>query len=67
MDAANTAQATVIALGTTVQDNAARIQTLWDALFSDITTNPFTVSFSDLSGVNMTAGIWNATLQRVEC
>lgn len=67
VDAANTAQATVIALGTTVQDNAARIQTLWDALFSDITTNPFTVSFSDLSGVNMTAGIWNATLQRVEC
>lgn len=66
-ETADAAQAAVVTLGTVVQDNSARIQTLWDALFSDITTNPFTVSFSDLSGVNMTAGIWNATLQRVEC
>lgn len=67
VDTATAAQAAVVSMGTAVQDNAARIQTLWDALFSDITTNPFTVSFSDLSGVTMTAGIWNATLQRVEC
>jgi RNAse (barnase) inhibitor barstar len=67
VEAADEAQAAVVTLGTAVQDNTAKIQTLWDALFSDITTNPFTVSFADLSGVNMTAGIWNATLQRVEC
>lgn len=67
VEAADEAQAAVVTIGTAVQDNTAKIQTLWDALFSDITTNPFTVSFADLSGVNMTAGIWNATLQRVEC
>lgn len=67
VDMASAAQAAVVGLNTTVQDNAAKIQTLWDALFSDITTNPFTVSFANLAGVTMTAGVWNEALQRVEC
>jgi len=50
-----------------VDYNAGRIQTLWDAIFSDITTNPFSVTFSDLEGFTLLSGVWNATSQRLEC
>lgn len=35
-------------------------------LFNDITTNPFLILFDDLDGVTST-GIWNESLQRIEC
>jgi len=47
--------------------NTGRIQTLWDAIFSDITTNPFIVTFSDLVGITLTSGVWNQANQRLEC
>lgn len=50
-----------------IEYNAGRIQILWDAIFSDITTNPFNVTFSDLEGITLTSGVWNATSQRLEC
>ena len=43
------------------------IATLWDAVFSEITTNPFQITFADLTGITLTAGIWNSGLQRLEC
>ena len=35
-------------------------------VFNDITENPFLILFDDLSGVN-TTGVWNESLQRIEC
>lgn len=50
-----------------ITQNTSKINTLWDALFSDITTNPFSVTFGDLNGIALSSGVWNATLQRLEC
>ena len=47
--------------------NTSKIATLWDAVFSEITTNPFQITFADLTGITLTAGIWNSGLQRLEC
>lgn len=64
---ANEALQAVISLNEAVTQNTSKISTLWDAVFSDITTNPFMINFSDLSGITLTTGIWNASLQRLEC
>lgn len=61
------ANAAVTAATNQIATNTANIQILWDAIFNDITTNPFSVSFADLDGVTLTAGIWNTTYNRVEC
>ena len=44
----------------------ARVDMLEGVLFNDITTNPFLILFDDLDGVTST-GIWNESLQRIEC
>ena len=44
-----------------------QIATLWDAVFSDITSNPFQITFADLTGITLKSGVWNASLQRLEC
>lgn len=49
-----------------VQSNVARITAIESALFNDITANPYSIMFDDLDGVQAT-GVWNATLQRIEC
>lgn len=64
---ANSAAQAVIDLNKAVTQNTSKINTLWDAVFSDITTNPFQITFVDLSGITLTSGVWNATLQRLEC
>ena len=64
---ANSAAQSVIELNKAVTQNTSKINTLWDAVFSDITTNPFQITFVDLDGITLTSGIWNATLQRLEC
>lgn len=51
----------------TVAQNTSKITTLWDAVFGDITTNPFQITFADLSGITLVTGVWNASLQRLEC
>lgn len=43
------------------------IKQLEDAMFNDITKNPFTVDFKDLKGIKMLKGCWNKELQRLEC
>lgn len=50
-----------------VSDNTSKIATLWDAVFSNITGNPFTAAFTSLAGFNVTAGVYNATQKRLEC
>lgn len=57
----------VISISNSVAQNTSKINTLWDAVFSDITSNPFQITFVNLSGITLTSGVWNATLQRLEC
>lgn len=65
--AANAAQQAVDALTGSVTENTSKISTLWNAVFTEVTTNPFTITFSNLDGVTVSSGVWNATLQRLEC
>ena len=67
VNTANTAAQAVIAISNAVTQNSSKINTLWDAVFSDITTNPFQITFVDLSGITLSSGVWNATLHRLEC
>lgn len=64
---AQAAEASVNGLSNAVGQNTSKIATLWDAVFSEITTNPFQITFADLTGITLTAGIWNSGLQRLEC
>ena len=64
---AEQATAAVVDLSNVVQQNTSKITTLWDAVFGDITTNPFQITFANLDGITLTSGVWNATLQRLEC
>jgi hypothetical protein len=50
-----------------VQENAGKIALLWDAIFADMTSNPFMFTFADLSGITFIHGVWNNPLQRLEC
>lgn len=67
IELANAARLDITELTKIVTQNTSKIATLWDAVFSDITTNPFQITFVDLSGITLTSGVWNATLQRLEC
>lgn len=64
---ANKAMQAVIDLTKIVTQNTGRIATLWDAIFNDITTNPFQITFANLDGITLTSGVWNESLQRLEC
>ena len=64
---AEQAAAAVVDLSNVVQQNTSKITTLWGAVFGDITTNPFQITFANLDGITLTSGVWNATLQRLEC
>jgi hypothetical protein len=50
-----------------INDLTGRMTQIEDSLFGDIAANPFYISFGTLSGLLLTYGVWNATLQRVEC
>lgn len=67
VEIAQQAAASVVDLSNAVQQNTSKITTLWDAVFGDITTNPFQITFANLDGITLTSGVWNATLQRLEC
>lgn len=64
---ANEAKQEVTAMENQISQNTSKINTLWDAVFNDITTNPFQIAFTDLSGVTLSAGVWNESLRRLEC
>ena len=44
----------------------ARVTMIEDVIFNDITTNPYLIMFDDLVGV-LAGGVWNESLQRIEC
>lgn len=50
-----------------LEDFDARIATLEDSVFSNITANPFSILFNDTQGINLVKGIWNREGQRIEC
>ena len=50
-----------------VAEAESKLATLWDAVFTNITGNPFTVVLSSLDGITVTAGVWNAAKSRLEC
>ena len=44
-----------------------RLKQLESALYEDITGNPFTITFSDINGLNLTNGVFNQYRARLEC
>ncbi|WP_312044009.1 hypothetical protein [Anaerotignum sp.] len=45
----------------------SRIDRLEDAVFSNITGNPYLVSCDSLNGITVVKGVWNSVQQRIEC
>jgi hypothetical protein len=43
-----------------------RVVWLMNRMYDDITSNPFNVTFENLSGVTVT-GVWNEAESRIEC
>lgn len=64
---ATDANDTVLEINAAVTQNTSKVQTLWDAVFGEITGNPFAITFENLDGVTLTSGVWNATHLRLEC
>ena len=50
-----------------IQDIADQTTKLREAVYNDITGNPWSVIFSDLNGISLTKGNFNKTEQRIEC
>lgn len=50
-------------------DNALKVKVdaLWDFVCTDITSNPFQITFDDLDGLTVSSGIWNTGQRRLEC
>lgn len=59
--------AQLITIAQNVQANTSAISNLEDMVLANLTTNPFSITFGDLEGVTLVSGIWNTTLQRIEC
>jgi hypothetical protein len=55
------------ALELQVIENTGKIALLWDAVFADMTTNPFLFAFADLSGITLIRGNWDQPQQRLDC
>lgn len=50
-----------------VAELSARVDSLWDAVFTDVTKNPFLIVLTSLDGVTVTAGNYNEALDCLEC
>ena len=61
------ASADVASFGATVDAIDARTNTLWSAIFTEVTGNPFSISFENLDDVTLVEGTWNSALKRIEC
>ena len=57
----------LVPLSSRLTQAEADIAQLKDALFTNITGNPFTLVFSSLEGFSVTAGVYNAAQSRLEC
>ena len=63
---------TVVEVGTDINKELLqlmedRIVLLLNRVFTDITANPFIITFSSLEGVGVSSGIWNQAASRIEC
>lgn len=67
IEIARQAQKDVIDLTALINQLNSKIATLWDSVFTEITTNPWLITFADLNGVTLSSGNWNKSLQRLEC
>lgn len=45
----------------------AKLQQLESAVYEDITGNPFTITFENIDGLDLTNGIFNENMTRLEC
>ena len=45
----------------------SRFETVWAALFSNVTSNPWSLTFDDLDDIVMTSGTWNVSRARLQC
>lgn len=61
------AQSVVEGYGNLIDEYASKLKSLEDAVFSDITANPFRLSFENLDGITLTSGVHNVARQRLEC
>jgi hypothetical protein len=50
-----------------VLENTGKIALLWDAVFADMTTNPFMFAFADLNGIILIRGNWDHVHQLLDC
>ena len=57
----------LVPLSSRLTQAEADIAQVKDALFTNITGNPFTLVFSSLEGFSVTAGVYNAAQSRLEC
>ena len=58
---------TVLELVPVINDTKAKVELLYDAIYGELTDNPFTVTFGTLDQVNVVSGVWNTARQRLEC
>ena len=58
---------TVLELIPTINETNAKVELLFDAIYGELTENPFTVTFGSLDKVTVISGVWNADRQRLEC
>ena len=45
----------------------SRMNRIEDSVFTNITTNPFSIAFDSITDINIIKGIWNRERQRIEC
>jgi hypothetical protein len=56
----------ITALNNAINTLSMRVTVVENAIYSDIITNPFEITFADLDGVILLEGIWNETSERIE-
>ena len=61
------ARDTVYAMNSQVIANTAKIAVMWNALFAQVAAHPWTITFTKLSDVTVSDGVWNESLARLEC
>jgi hypothetical protein len=62
-----TREADYISLLNTINLLTIRLAVVENALYSDIVTNPFEITFNDIDGLIIVTGIWNEQYERIEC
>jgi hypothetical protein len=65
-ESVNGAQAVNTRQQTEIDEIYTKLSQLYDAIYNDITGNPFQMVFNTLDDKQV-AGVWNKPLQRIEC